>query len=359
MRRSRSSIKRPSNAATPPAADNAAAKALAARFARAMQAMPWPGAIALSGGGDSLALMHLLARWSKSQNAPAPAVLIVDHGLQKDSADHARRAAQWAKDLGLPVHVFQWRGRKPKQDIEAAARTARYQLMGEWATSNNIASLYLGHTRDDQAETFLLRLARGSGVDGLSAMRPLAPFPLAGFDNLRLACPLLAESRDVLRNYLRRLDQAWFDDPMNEDPRFARVRMRSVRAALEAAGLSSQRIASAAMHLARARAALDEITALLVTNTCKVAEDEALVDTESLMAAPHEIGLRALAGILMGISGASYRPRFDRLNALYGRIRAGELGNGATLGGCRIGPAPKKRAVFGPGTLLVRRENRH
>ncbi len=324
-----------------------------------MQAMPWPGAVAVSGGGDSLALMHLLTRWARSQNAPAPTVLIVDHGLQKNSGAQARRAAGWAKALDLPVHVLHWKGRKPEGDIEAAAREARYRLMGRWAWDNGIAAVYLGHTRDDQAETFLLRLARGSGVDGLSAMRGLAPYPLAGFEQLRLVRPLLNEPRATLRGYLETLDQDWFEDPMNEDPRFARVRIRAIRQMLEEAGLSSHRIADAAAHLSRARAALDDMTASLITRACRLDKDGALVDSALLAAAPHEIGLRALASILMSVSDAWYRPRFARLNALYGRIRAGELGNGATLAGCKLGPAPKRQAIFGPATLLVRRENRH
>ena len=323
-----------------------------------MQAMPWPGAVALSGGGDSLALMHLLARWAKSQNAPAPPVLIVDHGLRKKSAAEAKRAAGWAKALGLVAHLLTWTGKKPKTDIEAAARDARYRLMGEWAAKNGIAAIYLGHTEDDQAETFLLRLARGSGLDGLSGMRGLAPYPLAGFESLRLVRPLLHEPRDILRSYLGVLKQDWLDDPMNDDPRFARVRIRKVRQILEEAGLSARRIADAAGHLSRARAALDDMTANLITRACRLEKSGALVDAAALAAAPHEIGLRAFAGILMSVSGAQYRPRFARLNFLFGRIRAGELGNGASLAGCNIGPAPKRQADFGPATLWVRPETR-
>jgi tRNA(Ile)-lysidine synthase len=302
--------------------------------------------------------MHLLARWAKSQNAPPPPVLIVDHGLQNTSSANAQRAATWAKALGLDAHVLTWKGRKPKGDIEAAAREARYRLMGEWARHNAMAALFLGHTRDDQAETFLLRLARGSGLDGLSGMRALAPYPLAGFENVRLVRPLLDEPRGVLRDYLRYLEQDWLDDPMNEDPRFARVRLRAIRDTLEGAGLSSQRIADAAAHLSRARAALDEITANVMTRGCRIEKDAALVDAALIAAAPQEIGLRVLAGILMSISGAQYRPRFAGLSLLFSRIKSGELGNGATLGGCRIGPAPKRKAVFGPATLLIQRETR-
>ena len=76
---------------------------------------------------------------------------------------------------------WSWRGKKPKSGIEAAAREARYQLMGAWMAKHRIGTLFVGHTQDDQAETFLLRLARGSGLDGLAAMRAHAPWPVAGF----------------------------------------------------------------------------------------------------------------------------------------------------------------------------------
>ena len=173
-------------------------------------------AVGVSGGGDSLALMHLLADWAKARKLKAPVVLTVDHGLRKTSAKDARQVAAWAKAAGLPVHVLTWRGAKPKSGIEAAAREARYRLMGDWLRSTSISSLYVGHTLDDQAETFLLRLARGSGLDGLCAMRRLAPWPVAGFCELSVARPLLGVTRAELRAYLKARGQAWLDDPMNE-----------------------------------------------------------------------------------------------------------------------------------------------
>jgi tRNA(Ile)-lysidine synthase len=125
-----------------------------------------PLAVAVSGGGDSLALMHLLRAYAAANKLVPPVVLTVDHGLRKTSARDAKKVAAWAKQAGLKVHVLTWQGKKPqsgiKSGIEASAREARYQLMGAWLSKNKIATLFLGHTQDDQAETFLLRLARGS-----------------------------------------------------------------------------------------------------------------------------------------------------------------------------------------------------
>ena len=129
-------------------------------------------AVAVSGGGDSLALMHLARDHARQHGHPLPHVLTVDHGLRPSSAKDAKAVVAWAKRLGLAAHVLAWRGEKPKTGIEAAAREARYRLMGAFLVKHDIATLLVGHNQDDQAETFLLRLARGSGLDGLAGMQP-------------------------------------------------------------------------------------------------------------------------------------------------------------------------------------------
>jgi tRNA(Ile)-lysidine synthase len=317
---------------------------------------PWPGAVALSGGGDSLALMHLLADWAKARGLAPPAALVVDHGLRPGSAAEARRAAAFARKAGLAAHILTRKGAAPKSGIESQARDARYGLMGAWLRKRGLSTLYVGHTLDDQAETFLLRLGRGSGLDGLSAMRVLAPFPHAEFSGLTLVRPLLGFSRAALRAHLKDLRQAWLEDPMNSEMRFARSRIRGLMPALEAAGLSPARIADAAAHLARARAALELATEAVLARAAKVEEGRVLLDAEALTAAPREVGLRALAALLMAVSEETYRPRFEALERLFDRLAAGELGGGATLHGCRLFPAPRALQIFGRKTLILARE---
>lgn len=319
-----------------------------------MDADAWPGAVAVSGGGDSVALMLLLAGWAKAHKLPPPAVLIVDHGLRGGSAKDARKAIAWARAAGLAAHLLSWTGRKPASDIEAGAREARYRLMGAWCRKQGVDFLYVAHTLEDQAETFLLRLGRGSGLDGLSAMRPCAPYPLAGFDGLTLIRPLLELPRAGLRHYLETRGQAWLDDPMNEDPRFARVRLRQAAPALAGLGLSPPRLAAAAKHLARARSALEAVTEAWLSAACRMEPGRVLLDGRALVALPEEIGFRALARLLGQVSGQPYRPRFERLERLLAAIRAGA--GARTLHGCRIGWAAKRDAIFGPGTLTIVRE---
>jgi tRNA(Ile)-lysidine synthase len=318
---------------------------------------PWPGAVAVSGGGDSIALMHLLIRWAKAAKRPLPRVLTVDHGLRADSARDARKVMGWAKAAGLKSHALRWEGPHPSSDIEAAAREARYRLMGEWARANEIVALYVAHTLDDQAETFLLRLIRGSGLDGLSAMRTVAPYPVPGFPELCLVRPLLSFERAKVRAHLKTRNIAWVEDAMNEDERFARVRLRKAWPALESAGLSKHRLAAAASHLARARDALEAVTDAVFRRAVRPSQSGVHVDGAALVSAPREIGLRALAQLLQLVSRKPYRPRFARLERLYDGIAESAIGGGSTLHGCRIFFVPKKDGAFGEGTLAIVPEN--
>jgi tRNA(Ile)-lysidine synthase len=300
--------------------------------------------------------MFLLADWARTGARPAPVVLTVDHGLGADSERVARDVLRRAKVTGLKGEMLVWKDKKPKADIEAAAREARYRLIGEWCQAHDIGGVYAAHTLEDQAETFLLRLGRGSGLDGLSAMRPVALYPMPGFDDLRVVRPLLGLGREQLRAYLKARKETWVEDPMNVDPRFARVRLRNAWPMLEELGLSSSRISGAARHLARAREALDHATENLLARASRFVDGEALLDPARLAAAPREIGLRAFAWLLSRVSGEPYRPRFERLERLFDVICRGELVAARTLHGCLISPAGKAEAVFGVRTIVIARE---
>ena len=314
---------------------------------------PW--AVAVSGGGDSLALMHLLRGFAKARGLAPPIVLTVDHGLRMNSARDAKQVLTWAKQAGLAAHLLTWRGPKPKSGVETQARQARYRLMGDFLMKNGIATLFVGHNLDDQVETFLLRLARGSGLDGLAGMAQQAPWPMPGFSELALARPMLGFSRDQLRAYLSGLDQTWLDDPMNDDAAFDRVKIRKAREALTKAGLTAARIAAAASHLARARESLEIMTeAVLQRAVRKSGAGGILLDPAALAAAPREVGLRGLASVLMAVGEQAYRPRFESLERLFDRITGAGLAGGATLHGCHIRPAGKASASF---SLAVVREN--
>ena len=368
MPRLRSTTARAQSAKTPPALKRSRKRRedkFDQRFSDAMKALEIgvasPIALALSGGGDSTALMRFLGHWAqvaaRSNTNSSLHALIVDHGLRGSSAGEAKKVAARARAAGWRPHILKWTGEKPESNIEDAARKARYALMGKWCQKNNAKFLSVAHTRDDVAETFLLRLGRGSGVDGLSAMRALAPYPMDGFTELGIARPLLDFGREELRSYLEKEGIVWLEDPMNENPRFSRVRVRALMPALEAAGISQQRIVDAARHLARAREALDaDANQLLREYTHMDAQGTIFVDRRALIAVPREIGLRALSKLIVEVSGAVYRPRFERLSALYSALYETERFRARTLHGCRMGPAPRRLQLFGSATIEIKQE---
>jgi tRNA(Ile)-lysidine synthase len=319
---------------------------------------PWPGAVGVSGGGDSLALMLLLGHWAKAKGLPLPAVLSVDHGLRPGSHKEGERVRKLAAAAGLAAHVLAWKGAKPDSDIEAEARAARYALMGRWCADHRCPALYVAHTLEDQAETFLLRLGRGSGLDGLAGMQPISPLPIPELGQIRLVRPLLEFRRDELREFLKAQRMEWLDDPMNADPRFGRARLRTAWPALQELGLLPERVAGAATHLARARAALEAMTEDFLRRGARFDDNGATLDPLRLKMLPREVGLRALAAVLSRVSGEEYRPRFDSLERLFDAILSGSLAGGGTLHGCIVAPAPQREQMFGSATLAISRETR-
>jgi tRNA(Ile)-lysidine synthase len=299
-------------------------------------------AVGVSGGADSLALAVLLNDWAVACGGSAVG-LVVDHGLRRGSAAEAHRTARTLGGLGIDHRVLVWRGAKPAANLQAEARTARYRLLSGWCEQQGVLHLTLAHHLDDQAETVLLRLARGSGLDGLAAMAPVVEH-----DALRLLRPLLGVPKGRLQAILRDRGLDWIDDPSNRDPAHARSRLRALGPALAREGLTSTRLAATAEHLGRARAALEESLADLLARAASVSPAGFVwLEPEPLTAAPLDLGLRALSRVLMTVAGADYGPRLERLERLYGRLRKG-LERGATLGGCRVLPRG--------GRLLIVRE---
>ncbi|MFZ5714323.1 MAG: tRNA lysidine(34) synthetase TilS [Bradyrhizobium sp.] len=209
--------------------------------------------LAVSGGPDSVALMWLAARWQRSlARGPQLSVVTVDHGLRPEAAREAREVKRLAAELGLPHRTARWRGAKPKTGLPAAAREARYRLLAEAARAAGASHVLTAHTRDDQAETLLMRLLRGSGLAGLSAMAPLSER-----DGIVLARPLLDVPKSQLIATLRRAKVGFVDDPTNRDTAFTRPRLRALLPLLAAEGGDSRNLARLAARLARANAAVE------------------------------------------------------------------------------------------------------
>jgi tRNA(Ile)-lysidine synthase len=305
-------------------------------------------AVALSGGPDSLALTVLLDGWARRRRGTVTA-LTVDHGLRPESAAEARQVGRWLRARGIRHRILRWQHAKAgchwRGGVQAAARAARYRLLGEWCRANRVLHLALGHQQEDQAETFLLRLSRASGLDGLSAMAPVAER-----DGVRLIRPLLNVPRARLLATLGGQNQDWIDDPSNRNFEHARVRLRNLLPKLGGDGVTPARLAATARELGRRRAVIDDGVAELLARAAQPNQaGYVIIDAAALRGAPAEIGRHGLARCLQYVGGQTYGPRLDRLERLYKAIADGAPLSPATLGGCRILP----RAG---GRLLICRE---
>lgn len=288
-------------------------------------------AVATSGGPDSLALALLVAAWGRRRGARLTA-LTVDHGLRTESAAEARRTSAWLAARKIDHRVLRWRGAKPATGLQAAARRARYRLMVDWCRRHGVGHLLLGHQMEDQAETLLMRLVHGSGLDGLAAMAPTSEI-----DGIRLLRPLLAVPKARLRSTLRAAGQEWIEDPSNLDPVFTRTRAGRALALIEPGELLPGRLARVAERLGRARDALEAATTeLLAAQAALDPGGMAVVTAAPLLAAPAEFGIRALSRLLSCVSGADTAPRLERLEQLYRHLGEDGPGRGRTLHGCRV-----------------------
>ena len=209
--------------------------------------------LAVSGGPDSIALMWLAARWRRaSSRGPRLIVVTVDHGLRAEAAGEARSVKNLARSLGLSHRIMRWTGAKPKSGLPAAARSARYRLLAKAARESGATHILTAHTRDDQAETLLMRLVRGSGIAGLSAMARESER-----EGMHLARPLLDVPKMQLIATLKRAKLGFADDPTNRDVSFTRPRLRALMPALAAEGGDARNLARLASRLARANAAIE------------------------------------------------------------------------------------------------------
>ncbi len=314
---------------------NGKAGDLSDRFAAEMDNL-WTGGpigIAVSGGGDSVALLHLAHQWARKNNVVIK-VATVDHGLRSESASEADGVANVCVSLGLSQQTLPWVGWNGRGNLQAEARMARRRLLADWARSSGTSAICLGHTMDDQAETVLMRLGRGSGVDGLSGMRARAQG--GGLDWLR---PLLGMRRAELREWLTENQITWIDDPSNEDPQFNRVKARRALAGLSDLGITAPGLAATAKRLQDARDALDHASGALAAEATRWgACGEFYLSLTPFRAAPRETQRRLLRAALTRTAGATYGPRAGSEQKLLSAILSLRLGGGRSLHGCLVRP---------------------
>ncbi len=304
-----------------------------------------------------MALMHLIADWYRAGAGavlPPPLILTVDHGLRSGAAAEARFVAEQARSLGFDHETLVWSGPKPSSGLQAAARQARYDLtLDRVAHAVPPRDLALAHIQEDQAETLLMRLARGSGIDGLSAMRPRERRVVVALGHpvrelpVDLHRPFLDVSKQRLQAHLRRLGLPWCEDPSNEDVRFERIRLRQSAASLAALGLTSEALSRTARRMRAERLALQDRTRILaatVTDDHEGAFGELSLAHGTQWLAPDLV--RLISPILDVFGGAAPPAQLSQIETLADRIcsQTMQSSSGVTLGGCLVEIADNEKA---------------
>jgi tRNA(Ile)-lysidine synthase len=273
--------------------------------------------VAVSGGGDSLALLHLMQRVAGQAGWRVEAAT-VDHGLRPEAAAEAAQVAALCRNWGVAHEVLRWETPQAAGNLMDRARRARLALLAEWAGRRGIGHVVLGHTADDQAETLLMGLSRSAGIDGLSGMRSV--FREGG---VVFARPLLAIPRQDLRDYLAGQGIGWIDDPSNENPAFTRVRARRALKALRPLGITVGRLAAVADHLDMARSALEAATAAAARRLLAERAGAVMLDRTGFLREPMELQRRLALRALRALTGPGYPPREAELNRILFVLVAG------------------------------------
>ncbi len=297
-----------------------------------MSGQEGPVAVAVSGGSDSVAAALLTKSVADRLKIPVVA-LTVDHGLRAESAGEAKTVGGWMAGHGIDHHVLKWKGPYPKSGIQMAAREARYSLLQEKCEALGITRLILGHQQEDQLETMLMRLSKGSGVQGLSVMKPLSER-----NGLSLLRPFLDVKRARLREYLEFHSQPWLDDPSNENPAFTRTRLGDIlKSVTDLPGSSQATLALSASRLRRAEQALEVMTGQALSGLAVISPFGFVSFRHDFyQQMPDEIAIRFLHRLFIFVRGSGAGPALTALEKLLDRIRRDRTFKTATLYGCQF-----------------------
>jgi tRNA(Ile)-lysidine synthase len=308
--------------------------------------------LAVSGGPDSTALMWLAARWRKRRRrGPKLLAVTVDHGLRPAARREAADVKRLARRLGIAHRTLRWSGKKPPTGLQEKARTARYQLIAAAAARAGATCVLTAHTVDDQAETILFRLARGSGLAGLAGMARVRPLVMPA-TGVFLVRPLLELPKSRLIATLRAAGVAAADDPSNHDPRFARTRLRALMPALAGEGLDAPSFARLARRARRVDAAIEFAVAAAAETLAAGPWPERgpiMLPARGFAALPAEVALRLLGRAIdwIGDEGPVELGKLEALFAALALASAGQERLRRTLAGAVV--------TLGDGRIAVER----
>jgi tRNA(Ile)-lysidine synthase len=276
-------------AGKPPRDDTPISSTEAARLFAELSKLP-AIVLAVSGGPDSTALMWLMSQWlGRRKTGPRLMAVTIDHGLRKQSRAEAAAVNKLAETLGIAHTTLRWSGHKPSSGLPAAAREARYRLLADAARKAGASCVLTAHTRDDQVETFMMRLSRGSGLAGLASMSRYA-----FREDVVIVRPFLNLPKARLIATLARAKISFADDPTNRDTTFTRPRWRQLLLQLAEEGIDQRNIERLVVRLARANAALDAVVARAEHALLQREGKRQTLDAAAFLSLPGEIRVRLL-----------------------------------------------------------------
>ena len=286
-------------------------------------------AVGVSGGADSLALVLML-----KQEFPEIRIiaLTVDHQLRLSSYDEALYTQKVMKQYGIEHHILTWEGTKPTTGIEEQARLARYNLLINWCKQHDVQHLAIAHHLYDQAETFLMRIHRGSGISGLSSMENITIK-----DGIYILRPLLDIHPLDLKKYLEDKNIAWVEDESNDCDDFLRVKMRKFLPILEKeVGITPERLCLTAKNLQNTKLFLEDSVSNIIKNQTKSWKNVAYSFDYAIFLDWHkEIKFHTLGRIIKELGELQYTPEADILLAAIQAMHSIDF-ESITLGGCII-----------------------
>ena len=294
-------------------------------------------AVAVSGGADSMALLLLAHQWAQNYNGTITA-LTVDHGLRAESKSEALQVQKWCKKFGIKHHILTWSPPEINSAVQAQARAARYTLLTEWCHQNHILHLLTAHHIGDQAETLLLRTARGSGIDGLACMSMNSQM-----HGIRLLRPLLHMPKSRLLATLKNSGQEWCEDPTNQNLNYTRNHIRSLMDNAPESEMLAMRASQLASSFGNIRNLLENKLASCMTNAVSIFPGGyGFIEKEAFFALPAEYALRAITALISALNSEFDPPRSEKLQRFYDELSAGKISR-RSFAGLLFYYQPKKK----------------
>ncbi|EPR97400.1 tRNA(Ile)-lysidine synthetase [Anaplasma phagocytophilum str. CR1007] len=289
-------------------------------------------AVAVSGGVDSMTLMRLVALFHKSSaSVGSPTILTVNHGFRPEARNEVSFVHEQATMLGLECHMLHWENPIRKKS-QVVARNIRYQLLLQWCSAHNVKVLLTAHTKNDQAETVLIRLERGSGIDGLAGIRERSVI-----GDVTIIRPLLDFTRREIQEYAIQHQQPWIEDPSNSDPKYRRTFYRNFINNCKHPEILISRLSSTALHMQRSLSCILHYVQNALDSCLEFTPfGYVVIKHDVFRNLQDEIASRLFLLLIMTIGNKPLKPRFSKFSSALSKVRSTAGFASFTLHGCMI-----------------------